>query len=176
MPVQMYHEPDKTAVAAPIRTDVTGNAHSRYVPTQAVPGTSVKYKLSDTYACACLVAGASAPARASLPPPHGQEACVKMHAYHNTHYVPVHNIVVDENASYDDDTRRRCVRMVCRRTPPPSSTPAHGQYLTFVILFYFFGVPAHTTFVHAGAWTVTNGFLSSAHRGYVHRLTRCQVP
>ena len=48
------------------------------------------------YAGACFVAGARVPARASLPlPPDGKEACVKIRAYHNTHYVPVHNITVN---------------------------------------------------------------------------------
>ena len=87
------------------------------------------------YAGACFVAGASVPARASLLPPHGKEACVKIRAnhnthyvpvhniavnpphgkearvkiraYHNTHYVPVHNIAVDEKPACGDDTRHR---------------------------------------------------------------------
>ena len=87
------------------------------------------------YAGACFVAGASEPARASLPPPpHGKKACVKIRAnhnkhyvpvhiksvnaptrkklvkipaYHNTHYVTVHNIAVDEEPAYGGDTRHR---------------------------------------------------------------------
>ena len=59
------------------------------------------------YAGACFVAGTSVPARASFLYPHGKEACVKMCAYHNTHYVLVHNIAVDEKPAYGDDTRRR---------------------------------------------------------------------
>ena len=39
--------------------------------------------------------------------PHGKEAFVKMRAYHNTHYVPVHNIAVDEKPACGDDTRHR---------------------------------------------------------------------
>ena len=35
-------------------------------------------------------------AGACLPsPPHGKDACVEIRAYHNTHYVPVHNIAVN---------------------------------------------------------------------------------
>ena len=63
--------------------------------------------------------------------PHGKEACVKMRAYHNTHYVPVHNIAVDEKPAYGGDTRRIVTD----------------------------GVPTHTTFVHAGAWIVTLNLL-----------------
>ena len=71
--VSMNNEPDRTAVAAPIRTDVTGSAHPGYVPIHAVPGTSVNYTLSDMYGGACLVAGTSASARASLPPATGKK-------------------------------------------------------------------------------------------------------
>ena len=91
--------------------------------------------LCDMYAGACFVAGASVPACASLPPPptgksvcqdsrvsqhtlragaqhsaqppHGKEECVKMRAYHNTHYVTVHNIAVDEKPEYGGRTRHR---------------------------------------------------------------------
>ena len=59
------------------------------------------------YAGACLVAGVSVPARASLHPPYGKEARVKIRAYHNAHYLPVHNIAVDEKPAYDDDTGLR---------------------------------------------------------------------
>ena len=88
------------------------------------------------YAGACYVAGASVPARASLPPPphrkearvkirayhntpyvpvhniavippNGKEACVKMRPYHNTHYVPLHNMAVDEKPAYGVHTRHR---------------------------------------------------------------------
>ena len=75
-----------------------------------------------------------APACRRVPPflpPHGKEACVKMRAYHNTHYVPVHNIAVDEKPAYGGDTRRIVTD----------------------------GVPTHTTFVHAGAWIVTLNLL-----------------
>ena len=43
----------------------------------------------------------------AVTPPHGKEACVKMRAYHNTYYVPVHNIAVDEKSAYGGDTRHR---------------------------------------------------------------------
>ena len=46
-------------------------------------------------------------ARQSGHPPHGKEACVKTRAYHNTHYVPVHNIAFDEKPAYGGDTRHR---------------------------------------------------------------------
>ena len=39
-------------------------------------------------------------------PPTGKKR-VKMRAYHNTHYVPVHNIAVDEKPAYRGDTRHR---------------------------------------------------------------------
>ena len=41
------------------------------------------------------------------PPPDGKEACVKMRAYQNTHYVPLHNIGFDEKPAYGGDTRHR---------------------------------------------------------------------
>ena len=59
-------------------------------------------------------------------PPDGKESCVKTRAYHNTHYVPVHNIVFDERPAFGGDTRHRQLRMVCRHTQPPSSTPVYG--------------------------------------------------
>ena len=40
-------------------------------------------------------------------PPHGKEACVKTRASHNTHYVPVHNIAFDEKPAFGGDTRHR---------------------------------------------------------------------
>ena len=40
-------------------------------------------------------------------PPHGKEACVKTRASHNTHYVPVHNIAFDEKPAYGGDTHHR---------------------------------------------------------------------
>ena len=40
-------------------------------------------------------------------PPHETEVCGKMRAYHNTHHVPVHNIAVDEKPVYGGDTRHR---------------------------------------------------------------------
>ena len=71
-------------------------------------------------------------AKQSGQPPHGKEACVEMRAYHNTHYVSVHNIAFDEKPAYGGDT---------------------SQIVTD-------GVPTHTTtFVHAGAWIVTLSLL-----------------
>ena len=40
-------------------------------------------------------------------PPHGKEACVKTPAHHNTHYVPVHSIAFDEKPAFGGDTRHR---------------------------------------------------------------------
>ena len=40
-------------------------------------------------------------------PPNGKEACVKMRPYHNTHYVPLHNMAVDEKPAYGVHTRHR---------------------------------------------------------------------
>ena len=88
------------------------------------------------YAGACFVAGASVPARVSLPPPppgkkrvsrfaritthitggaqhsgqpppHEKEVCGKMRAYRNTHNVPVNNIAVDEKPVDGGSTRDR---------------------------------------------------------------------
>ena len=61
------------------------------------------------YADACFVAGASVPARASLPPPDGKEAWVKIRACHHTHYVPVHNIAA--NPRTGNKRVSRCVRI-----------------------------------------------------------------
>ena len=41
--------------------------------------------------------------------PHGKEACVKMRANNNTHYVPVHNIAV--NPPTGKKRVSRCVRI-----------------------------------------------------------------
>ena len=55
-----------------------------------------------------------------------------MRAYHNTHYVPVRNIAIDEKPAYGGDTSQIVMD----------------------------GVPTHTTtFVHAGAWIVTLSLL-----------------
>ena len=46
--------------------------------------------------------------------PHGKEACVKMRAYQNTHYVPVHNIAV--NPPTGKKRVSRCVRITTHIT------------------------------------------------------------
>ena len=43
----------------------------------------------------------------AVSPPHGKEACVKTPAHHNTHYVPVHSIAFDEKPAFGGDTRHR---------------------------------------------------------------------
>ena len=45
--------------------------------------------------------------KAVTPPPYGKEACVKTRAYHNTHYVPVHNTAFDERPAFGGDTGHR---------------------------------------------------------------------
>ena len=40
-------------------------------------------------------------------PPHGKEACVKTPAHQHTHYVPVHSIALDEKPAFSGDTRHR---------------------------------------------------------------------
>ena len=79
--------------------------------------------------------------------PHGKEACVKMRAYHNTHYLPVHNIAVDEKPAYGGDTSQIATDGV----PTNTTTFVHaGAWI--VTLSLLCGVPAHTTtVVHAGA-------------------------
>ena len=80
-------------------------------------------------------------------PPHWKEACVKMRAYHNTHYVPVRNIAIDEKPAYGGDTSQ----IVMDGVPTHTTTFVHaGAWI--VTLSLLCGVPAHTTtVVHAGA-------------------------
>ena len=81
-------------------------------------------------------------------PPHGTDACVKMRAYHNTHYVPVHNIAFDEKTRV---RRRYTSEIVTDGLPTHTTTFVHaGAWI--VTLNLLCGVPAHTTtVVHAGA-------------------------
>ena len=70
-----------------------------------------------------------------------------MRAYHNTHYLPVHNIAVDEKPAYGGDTSQ----IVTDGVPTHTTTFVHaGAWI--VTLSVLCGVPAHTTtVVHAGA-------------------------
>ena len=74
--------------------------------------------------------------------PHGKEACVEMRAYHNTHYVSVHNIAFDEKPAYGGDTSQ----IVTDGVPTHTTTFVHAgaSIVTFNLLR---GVPAHTTTV-----------------------------
>ena len=78
--------------------------------------------------------------------PHGKKACVKLRAYHNTHYVPVHNKAVHEKPAYGGNTQ-----IVADGVPAHTTTFVHaGAWI--VTLSLLCGVPAHTTTViHAGA-------------------------
>ena len=79
-------------------------------------------------------------------PPHEKEVCGKMRAYHNTYYVPVNNIAVDEKPAYGGDTRQT----VTDGVPTHTTTFVHAGWI--VTLNLLCGVPAHTTtVVHAGA-------------------------
>ena len=57
-------------------------------------------------------------AQQSGQPPHGKEACVKMRAYHNTHYVPVHNKAVNPPTGKKRVSRRAriTIHITCRCT------------------------------------------------------------
>ena len=50
--------------------------------------------------------------------PHGNEACVKLRAYHNTHYVPVHNKAVNPLTGKKRVSRRAriTIHITCRCT------------------------------------------------------------
>ena len=70
-----------------------------------------------------------------------------MRAYHNTHYVPVHNIAFDEKPAFGGDT----LQIVTGGVPTHTTTFVHaGAWIVTLILLC--GVSAHTTtVVHAGA-------------------------
>ena len=80
------------------------------------------------YAGACLVAGASAPARLCLPPTRREKS-------------------VCQDTRVSQHTLRAVAQHSGRRTP------VVRRLNTTLVLTD--GVPAHTTFVHAGAWIVT---------------------
>ena len=80
------------------------------------------------------------------PPRHGQEAYVRIHAYHNTHYVPVHN----ENPLVRQDTLSRYM---------------HAYHNTH-------SVPVHNISVDAKPLVALH--TSSAYRGDVQQLRGAQ--
>ena len=94
-----------------------------------------------------------------------EEACVEMRAYHNTHYVPVHNIAV--NPPTGKKRVSRCVHitihMTCRaQHSGRRETRARRRYTSQIVTD---GVPTHTTtFVHAGAWIGTLNLLCGYRR------------
>ena len=104
-----------------------------------------------------------APACRRVPPflpAHGKEACVKIRAYHHTHYVPVHNIAANPPTGKKRVSRclRITIHITCRaQHSGRRETRVRRRYTSQIVTH---GVPTHTTtFVHAGAWIGTLNLL-----------------
>ena len=74
--------------------------------------------------------------------------CGKMREYHNTHYVPVHNI----SGRRETRVRRQYMSQIVTDGVPTHATAFVHAGAWIITLTLLGGVPAHTTtVVHAGA-------------------------